>query len=220
MPKLYFHIPPIPYFLPRFIINLGVGILLRYRKKRYGYEFRLIKLTGGKPVGATPAEARYARVDPEDYDKLNCYDWQCIESSNTFYAVRIVLEKAHLRTIRMHREIMQAPKERVVDHHDHNGLNNRKSNLTIATAAENRRHSRKTKGRTSKYKGVHLDKRTGRWQATICCNYKHTFLGRFDDEIEAAKVYDEAAKKYHKEFAVLNFEETSHEGTKTPRKAI
>ncbi len=45
-----------------------------------------------------------------------------------------------------------------------------------------------------------------RWKAKIQVNGKNRFIGYFDDEIEAAKAYDEAAKKYYGEFAVLNFE--------------
>jgi hypothetical protein len=102
---------------------------------------------------------------------------------------------------------MQAPKGLVVDHIDHDGLNNRKSNLRIATAAENRRHCRKVKGGSSKYKGVYRHKGANKWSAKIGINGRCIFLGYFDNEIEAAKAYDKAAKEHHKEFAVFNFEE-------------
>jgi len=36
-------------------------------------------------------------------------------------------------------------------------------------------------------------------------NGKHTFLGYFYDEVEAAKAYDKSAKKHHGDFAALNF---------------
>ena len=44
-----------------------------------------------------------------------------------------------------------------------------------------------------------------RWLAQIGVHYKKIYLGAFEDEVEAAKVYDEAAKKYYGEFAYLNF---------------
>ena len=43
------------------------------------------------------------------------------------------------------------------------------------------------------------------WAAKIQVNGEQKFLGMFEDEVEAAKEYDRAARKYHKEFAVLNF---------------
>jgi hypothetical protein len=44
-----------------------------------------------------------------------------------------------------------------------------------------------------------------RWRARIRVNGKRISLGLFKDEIEAAKAYDRAARKYHGEFASLNF---------------
>ena len=38
-------------------------------------------------------------------------------------------------------------------------------------------------------------------------NCKRKFIGYFKDEKQAAKAYDEAAKKYHGQFASLNFPE-------------
>jgi len=53
---------------------------------------------------------------------------------------------------------------------------------------------------------VSWKKRTKKWNVQICHNGKSKTIGSFDNEIEAAKAYDEVARKYHKEFAVLNFE--------------
>ena len=108
----------------------------------------------------------------------------------------------------MHRQIMNAPKGTPIDHKDHNGLNNTRENLRLATISENARNCEKTKRPTSsKYKGVCWNKKSKKWQAHIHYNGISIHLGLFDSEEDAAKAYDEAAKIYHGEFAVLNFPE-------------
>ena len=106
----------------------------------------------------------------------------------------------------MHRLLIDAPAGLLVDHINRNGLDNRKSNLRPATVAQNRCNSRLTiSKKTSPYRGVYRHKKKNRWKVSICHNKKYIWLGNFSDEIAAAKAYDDAAKKYHKQFARLNF---------------
>lgn len=155
---------------------------------------RLIPLTRGQ----------FAIVDAEDYARLSLYTWFAEGTAKNYYAVR----KENGRSIKMHREITGAPDHLVVDHIDHNGLNNRKSNLRVCTFAENCRNLRNVRRKTSKYKGVCWKKRLKKWAAAISCNNKTYHLGYFKHEMDAALAYDEAARKYHGQFAALNFPQT------------
>ena len=108
--------------------------------------------------------------------------------------------------VKMHREILRVADGMLADHVNHNGLDNRKVNLRPATSGENKRNRRKSIKRKchSRFKGVNWNKDQRKWSARICFNSKTKFIGYFDDEIDAAKAYDKAAKKYHRDFAVLN----------------
>ena len=148
-------------------------------------------------------QGRFAIVDAEDYARLAKYKWSCQKSKNNFYATRA---NGNAR-ISMHREIMKAPEGLQVDHIDGGGLNNRKSNLRLCTHAENVHNSRPMHNATSKYKGVCWHKHKKKWCVSISKSGKRTYLGNFDDEIEAAVAYDRKAEQLFGEFAYLDFPE-------------
>lgn len=91
-----------------------------------------------------------------------------------------------------------------VDHINHNGLDNRRKNLRIATPTQNNANRLKTYG-ASIYKGVSWDIKRRLWQVQIKINGKSFFLGGYQSEVEAAKQYDRVALFEFKEFACTNF---------------
>jgi len=174
-----------------------VFALLFYRRLRYGYPFRRIALTQGK----------YTIVDPADYPSLSKYKWQLTRSPRSDYATRsVTIGSRRQKSVCMHRVIMNAGDGQFIDHINHNGLDNRKANLRLASMAQNSWNKRKQKGNhSSKFKGVSWSAREKKWYAGIQANRKKIFLGLFKNEIDAAKAYDAAAGKYHGQFALLNF---------------
>ena len=155
-----------------------------------------IKLTQGK----------FALVDDEDFDELNKFKWYAQGGANSFYARRDISNNGKRYRILMHRKILGLTNPNIhCDHVNNNGLDNQKSNLRGCTVSENLRNSKPFINSTSKYKGVSFYKRDNKWRAQIMIDGKETHLGYFKDEIEAAKVYDKAAKVHHKEFAYKNF---------------
>ena len=104
------------------------------------------------------------------------------------------------------REWVGNPEEkRCVDHVDGSRTNNHYENLRYATHSENGANVSKTnKARSSIYKGVYLHKHANKWMAYIQINRKLKGLGLFEDEREAAEVYNAAALVHYKEFARLN----------------
>jgi hypothetical protein len=151
-------------------------------------------------------------VDDEDYPKLSKYNWHLDVTPYTVYAIRTVYLDGKKKAIKMHRDILNVTDPKVhVDHKDRDGLNNMKINIRKSTHGENSKNRRSAANSTSKYLGVnkHTYIRRGKvyvyWDASLSSDGKVRLNKGFKSEIEAAKAYDEAAKKYHGEFANLNF---------------
>jgi hypothetical protein len=146
-----------------------------------------------------------AIVDDEDYEHFNQWKWHAQKNGSTYYAVRTKwLTKKKGTTVRMHREIMAANGSVVVDHIDHNGLNNQKNNLRLCTKSENGGNRLKRMARSSKYLGVHFCNTRKLWVAQIQHQNKAYSAGIHKTEIDAAIAYNIKAKLLHGDFARLN----------------
>ncbi|MFI4915264.1 MAG: MerR family transcriptional regulator [Phycisphaerales bacterium JB060] len=102
-------------------------------------------------------------------------------------------------------------------------LDCRRENLVVLDSAQQSYGNKKIKMRagyetTSRYKGVCWCEDRGKWLAQINKDGKHHHLGRFDDEIDAAEAYDNAARELFGEHAFLNFDgivDRTEEGPKS-----
>jgi hypothetical protein len=152
------------------------------------------------------SQGKVALLDAEDFEWLSQWKWSARRHHRRtlWYAVRgVQLADGRHTTVQLHRQILDAPVHLQVDHIDGNGLNNRRGNLRLATAAQNARNRRVISG-TSGFKGVHFHKRDRRWRADIEVDRKTVCLGYFHTPEEAADAYDAAALEHFGEFACTN----------------
>lgn len=89
----------------------------------------------------------------------------------------------------------------VIDHINSNGLDNRRSNLREISFSYNIANREMKK---DGYRGVFLDKKTGKWKVKIEIDRIEIRLGCFDDPIEAAKIYDIYSLHYRGDIVPLN----------------
>lgn len=149
-------------------------------------------------------QGKVALVDDEDYKWLIEFKWCAAKSRTTFYAMRHTHQQRP-ETIQMQRDIIRPLAKFQIDHINHNGLDNRRENLRIATPTQNNQNRQKSKGKSSQYRGVSWSTSTRKWRVEIKASGSKRILGHFDNEIDAALAYDRAAREFFKEFASLNF---------------
>lgn len=133
-------------------------------------------------------------IDAEDVDLVKQYSWSLSNGRHTQYC------KSN-QVGQLHRLVMNAPKGMVVDHINHNGLDNRKSNLRICTNQENICNCEIPKNNKSGCKGVYWAKDKNKWTVQVTINNKTIYIGRYTNLEEAIEARKEASKKYYNEFA-------------------
>ena len=157
-------------------------------------------------------------VDPADEEELKRHRWHVVETSpGKFYVTCSMKDREGMRrTTYLHRHLMNARKGEEVDHINGNGLDNRRANLRIASRAENCRNTRRTTGKSG-FRGVYATRNKEKWQCRINHNGSLQYIGTFSSAIEAAKAYDNAARRMHGEFALLNFPEDGERSGRSTR---
>jgi hypothetical protein len=153
-----------------------------------------IKLTQGKT----------ALISYMDFIMLSSFHWTANKIGRKFYAKSSVKIHGKWSTVYMHSLIMGKREGLEIDHINHDGLDNRRSNLRFVTRSQNSLNNRLRITSTSKYKGVSFDKRYGKWMARFYFKGIKHYLGLHSTAEKAAKAYNDCAKIVAGEFANLN----------------
>lgn len=148
-------------------------------------------------------QGKFALIDEDDEPLVLPHKWFAQRIRDRWYAGRNFKRETGWGVLHMHRLLSDAD---IVDHINGDGLDNRRSNLRPANQFQNQQNRGPNKNNKSGFKGVSRSGKT-LWQAHIWSDGKHYALGRYATPEEAARVYDEAAREMHGEFAYQNFPE-------------
>lgn len=161
-----------------------------HRRPRIEGNVVVIPLTMGKT----------AFVDVADFNVVKDFTWTCAKRGDLFYGYRQQwLGGGAMRSIMLHRAVLNPESGVFVDHIDRDGLNNRRSNLRLCTHTENMRNRKRHKNNKSGYKGV-KQTASGRFEAGIRVDKKYHYLGLFDNPKDAHDAYVDASGKLHLDF--------------------
>lgn len=128
----------------------------------------------------------YALIDAAD-EHLTANRWSL--DRDGYVARKMWLSDGSCRTLALSREVvgLRHRDGKQADHINGDKLDNRRANLRVATQAQNNQNKPSYRGSTSAHRGVHWDKRSGKWYAKARLNGQAHFLGRYADELEAAR---------------------------------
>ncbi len=151
---------------------------------------------------------KYALIDAEDASRVAPYRWYASYDGDRWVAARGERighgAGTSVRTVYMHRAILDAPPELGVTFLNGDTLDNRKENLRMSTPAERGAKRRRNRNNTSGYRGVSFDTHSGLWRAVVRHSGVYVSAGYFRTPEEAARAYDAKASELFGAFAYRN----------------
>jgi len=146
---------------------------------------------------------QFAIIDDADFAKVSKHKWHAVKRWNIGYDATTSVNG---KMVRMSSVVIESKRRSgyVIDHINHDSLDNRKVNLRVCTIAQNQMNRIPSLNTSSIYKGVYWRKRDKRWYSRISVKGKLKHLGSFVNEKDAAIKYNKAANQFFGEFAYLN----------------
>lgn len=132
-------------------------------------------------------------IDIEDWQK--CKDNYWMVSPDKY-----VITLNNKKILRLHRYLMNCPKDMVVDHINGDTTNNCKSNLRVCTQQQNALNHTVRCDCISGHTGVYWRDNLNKWEVYITYNKNSIYLGSYKDKDEAIKARKKAESELFGEF--------------------
>lgn len=127
---------------------------------------------------------RIIKIDLDDYEKVCKHHWYIRFYKKNYYAYTHI---GNYKYLGLHRLITNAPTGKMVDHINHNTLDNRKCNLKICTNKENQHNRNGIEG---------IKKTNWGYQVQMRVNGKLKCFGTYKTMEEAKQIRINAEKEY------------------------
>ena len=149
-------------------------------------------------------------IDDEDYERVAQFKWTALVIRNRNGEISIVYgyrnakgDDGKQHPVMLHRFILGLEDKSLrVDHIDHNGTNNTRSNLRVCTQSQNQGNRRMSRNNRTGYRGVEWYPAYGMWTARVAGKR----LGYFRDITAAIDAHRRAASAYFGDFLNLAVE--------------
>lgn len=171
-------------------------------KRTWRYKVRPVRIDGDVAY-ITLSSGAVAVIDAADAPHVSAWNWTARSKSagSTVYVTR----GGPTGVIHLGRALLGIADGRFVDHRDGDGLNNRRANLRVATRRQNAWNRKIGSANSSGFKGVCYRSDRSTWLAAITSEGRLIKIGTFSAPEDAARAYDEQARRLFGPFAALNF---------------